>query len=55
VRRWHRRSPDRRSQGCFTDECRCSFTRDYIAPFPESVRLTSVYSKQDGVVAGSPA
>jgi triacylglycerol lipase len=50
VRAWHRRDPDRRSQGCFTDECGCSFTRDYTAPFPENVRLTSIYSKQDGVV-----
>jgi triacylglycerol lipase len=50
VRAWHRRSPDGRRNGCLTEECRCSFTRDYAAPFPESVSLTSIYSKGDGVV-----
>jgi pimeloyl-ACP methyl ester carboxylesterase len=50
VRAWHRRSPDGRRNGCLTEECRCSFTHDYAAPFPESVSLTSIYSKGDGVV-----
>jgi pimeloyl-ACP methyl ester carboxylesterase len=51
VRAWHRRTTDRREQnGCLAEDCRCSFTRDYSAPFPESVRLTSVYSRGDGVV-----
>jgi pimeloyl-ACP methyl ester carboxylesterase len=50
VRAWHRRSRDRERQGCFAEDCRCSFTRAYSSAFPESVRLTSVYSKRDGVV-----
>jgi triacylglycerol lipase len=50
VRAWHRRSGDRERQGCFAENCRCSFTRAYSSAFPESVRLTSVYSKRDGVV-----
>ncbi|MDP9344448.1 MAG: hypothetical protein M3P44_01770, partial [Actinomycetota bacterium] len=36
--------------GCFTDSCRCPYTRDYAGAFPESIELTSVYSKGDGVV-----
>jgi triacylglycerol lipase len=51
VRAWHRR---RRNGGgrpdCLTDACACEFTRAYSAPFPDSVRLTSVYSEADGVV-----
>jgi pimeloyl-ACP methyl ester carboxylesterase len=51
VQAWHRYTTDRRERlGCMTEECRCSFTRDYSAPFPEGVRLTSIYSKRDGVV-----
>jgi triacylglycerol lipase len=51
VRAWHRRTTDRQERrGCLTEDCRCSFTRDYSAPFPDSVRLTSIYSKEDGVV-----
>ncbi len=36
--------------GCFTDTCRCAFTRDYSGSFPGSIELTSIYSKGDGVV-----
>jgi hypothetical protein len=50
VRAWHRRGADARRNGCLTEECSCAFTRDYAAPFPESVSLTSIYSKEDGVV-----
>jgi pimeloyl-ACP methyl ester carboxylesterase len=51
VRAWHRHTTDRRERrGCLSEDCRCSFTRDYSAPFPESVRLTSIYSRGDGVV-----
>jgi pimeloyl-ACP methyl ester carboxylesterase len=36
---------------CLTDACDCAFARDFAAPFPvDRVRLTSIYSKQDGVV-----
>jgi triacylglycerol lipase len=36
---------------CLTEGCDCAFGRDYAAPFPtDRVRLTSIYSKQDGVV-----
>jgi pimeloyl-ACP methyl ester carboxylesterase len=51
VRTWHRHTTDRTERrGCLTEECGCSFTRDFSAAFPESVRLTSIYSKRDGVV-----
>ena len=39
------------SEKCLTLECECQFTRDYNAPFPrDRVRMTSIYSKGDGVV-----
>ena len=51
VRAYHARRGDRVARkGCFTAECRCDFTRDYAAEFPESVSLTSIYSRGDGVV-----
>ena len=51
VRSYHARKGDRIAQkGCFTAECACRFTRDYSGPFPESVPLTSIYSRGDGVV-----
>ena len=37
-------------RGCFTDTCTCRFTRDYAGAFPETVPLTSIYSRGDGVV-----
>jgi pimeloyl-ACP methyl ester carboxylesterase len=40
-----------RSPVCLTETCDCRFARDYTAPFPDDrVRLTSIYSKGDGVV-----
>lgn len=40
-----------RSPRCLTDACDCTFADDFNAPFPEDrVRLTSIYSKGDGVV-----
>jgi triacylglycerol lipase len=40
-----------RDPGCLTQSCPCEFTRWYTGPFPsEEVRLTSIYSKGDGVV-----
>jgi triacylglycerol lipase len=40
-----------RSERCLTAACDCRFTRDFTAPFPgDRVRLTSIYSKGDGVV-----
>ena len=40
-----------RAERCFTYECTCPFARDYGRSFPsDRVRLTSIYSKQDGVV-----
>ena len=39
------------SPRCLTEACDCAFGRDFAAPFPtDRVRLTSIYSKQDGVV-----
>jgi triacylglycerol lipase len=45
------RSGRARSPRCLTEACDCRFARDYAGPFPEDrVRLTSIYSKGDGVV-----
>lgn len=46
------RLPARRGvPDCLTDACTCSFARDLSRPFPEHhVRMTSIYSKGDGVV-----
>ena len=36
---------------CVTSGCPCSFTAAFAAPFPQTrVRLTSIYSRSDGVV-----
>jgi pimeloyl-ACP methyl ester carboxylesterase len=40
-------------RGCMTEDCGCGFTAGYRAPFPEDVRLTSIYSKGDGMVRWS--
>jgi pimeloyl-ACP methyl ester carboxylesterase len=41
-----------RESNCLTASCQCAFNRSYRDRFPvDRVRLTSVYSKQDGVVA----
>jgi triacylglycerol lipase len=51
VRAMHHRVDERAAtSGCLTDTCSCRFARDYAAPFPEEVPLTSVYSRGDGVV-----
>ena len=40
-----------RSPHCLTDTCDCGFARDFAGEFPtDRVRLTSIYSKGDGVV-----
>jgi triacylglycerol lipase len=45
------RSGRARSPRCLTEACDCRFARDYAARFPaDRVRLTSIYSKGDGVV-----
>jgi triacylglycerol lipase len=50
--RWvHVRTTDRVARnGCFTETCRCRFARDYAADFPADIPLTSIYSREDGVV-----
>lgn len=51
FREIYARTSDRVARnGCFTTTCRCAFARDYAAPFPDSVPLTSIYSRGDGVV-----
>jgi triacylglycerol lipase len=51
VRTVHRHTTDRRlRQGCLSDQCTCAFGSDYRAPLPDGVLLTSIYSRQDGVV-----
>ncbi len=44
------RDRERAAQGCFTHSCLCRYSEDYRRSFPESVPLTSIYSKGDGVV-----
>jgi triacylglycerol lipase len=40
-----------RAEHCLTMDCSCPFARDYKGSFPSRrVRLTSIYSKADGVV-----
>src|SRR3954453_4015350 len=39
-----------RRSGCMTERCGCAFATDYAAPFPEEIPLTSIYSREDGVV-----
>jgi pimeloyl-ACP methyl ester carboxylesterase len=39
------------AEHCLTMDCSCPFTRDYKASFPSRrVRLTSIYTRADGVV-----
>ena len=46
-----RRTGRARMPDCLTYRCRCAFTQGFWAPFPsDRVRLTSIYSKGDGVV-----
>ena len=45
------RTGQARSPRCLTEGCDCTFARDFAEPFPsELVRLTSIYSKGDGVI-----
>ena len=51
VRALHRHTTDRRARnGCLSVDCACAFGADYRAPLPPDVRLTSIYSREDGVV-----
>jgi len=51
ARRVVLRSGRARSSLCLTEGCDCTFAAGFAAPFPtDSVRLTSIYSKGDGVV-----
>jgi pimeloyl-ACP methyl ester carboxylesterase len=51
VRAVHSRTTDRRARhGCLTAACACDFRRHYEAPFPPGIPLTSIYSREDGVV-----
>jgi len=43
VRRFHGRA-------CLTEACECRYTRDFCGPFPPAIPLTSIYSREDGVV-----
>jgi triacylglycerol lipase len=45
------RSRRARSTQCLTDQCDCAFAHDFSGPFPaDRVHLTSIYSREDGVV-----
>ena len=49
VRRYHDLTTDRVNRhGCMTQECRCEFGAASRAPFPNSIEIVSVYSRQDG-------
>ncbi|HTP23079.1 MAG TPA: alpha/beta hydrolase [Solirubrobacteraceae bacterium] len=51
ARRVALRSGRSRSPQCLTEGCDCPFAADFAGPFPiDRVRLTSIYSKGDGVV-----
>jgi triacylglycerol lipase len=51
VRRGVRVTHRAKSDTCLSADCACAFTQDYARAFPsELVRLTSIYSKQDGVI-----
>ena len=51
ARRAVLRSGRARSPRCLTETCDCAFARDFAGAFPaDRVRLTSIYSKGDGVV-----
>lgn len=51
VRAVHSRTTDRRARhGCLTAECACEFRHHYEAPFPADIPLTSIHSREDGVV-----
>jgi hypothetical protein len=51
ARRVLRHTGRARREECLTYRCRCTFVEDFMRPFPsERVRLTSIYSKGDGVV-----
>lgn len=40
-----------RDEHCLSGECSCRFTSDFAGPFPvDRVRMTSIYSRGDGVV-----
>ena len=47
VRAFH---APRRERECFTERCGCNFARHYAGPFPGELPLTSIYSREDGVV-----
>jgi pimeloyl-ACP methyl ester carboxylesterase len=50
VRGYHQRTTDRVARhGCMTEGCSCSFGIASRAPFPESVDLVSIYSREDGL------
>jgi pimeloyl-ACP methyl ester carboxylesterase len=38
------------NRSCLTEDCGCEFTAAYACPFPADVRLTSIYSRGDGMV-----
>jgi pimeloyl-ACP methyl ester carboxylesterase len=42
--------PEARRTGCFTRDCRCPYTSDLVAPLPTAVPVTSIYSRDDGIV-----
>ncbi len=47
VRAFH---APRRDRDCFTERCGCNFSRHYAGAYPPELPLTSVYSREDGVV-----
>jgi triacylglycerol lipase len=51
ARRAQQRTGRARSPRCLTEGCDCTFAQDFAQPFPtDRVRLTTIYSKGDGVI-----
>jgi triacylglycerol lipase len=51
VRAVHQRMDPRLAErGCLTAACGCDFARHYAGAFPPGIPLTSIYSREDGVV-----
>ena len=45
--------PDVRGKGCFTRDCSCGYSADLASPLTDRVRLTSIYTPEDGIVRPS--
>jgi pimeloyl-ACP methyl ester carboxylesterase len=44
----HRHIDPSRPEGCMLGQCGCRAFRDYAAPFPPGIPITSIYTREDG-------